>query len=140
MAEAKTKLNANSVAEFLDAIPNEQVRQDCWTLVNLMQTATQAPPQMWGEKIVGFSSAPVIYASGRIEDWPLISFSPRKENITLYNLLGSDHDEELLTKLGKNTRGKGCLYIKRLSDIDLSTLQQMIQAAVAHRRATGDSC
>ena len=84
MAELKTKRTQASVADFLNAIQNAQVRQDCWAIVEIMQEATQAPPQMWGTSIVGFGSYHYKYASGREADWMLTGFAPRKQNITLY--------------------------------------------------------
>jgi hypothetical protein len=87
---------------------------------------------MWGDSIVGFGKYHYVYPSGREGDWMLISFSPRKQNITLYIMSGFEQYEELLSTLGKYTRGKSCLYIKRLSDIHLPTLKKLIQASVDH--------
>jgi hypothetical protein len=136
MAELKTKLNQASVDDFINAIQDEQVRQDCWTIVNIMQEATQARPQMWGSSIVGFGSYHYKYASGREADWMLTGFSPRKQNITLYIMAGFEQYDEMLAQLGKHTCGKSCLYIKRLSDIHVPTLKQLVQASVQHMRAT----
>lgn len=132
MAELKTKPTEASVADYLDAIENEQVRQDCWVIADIMQEATKAKPQMWGSSIIGFGSYRYVYASGREGDWMLIGFSPRKPNITLYIMAGFEHYEKLLASLGKYKRGKSCIYIKRLSDIDLPTLKQLIQESVSH--------
>lgn len=136
MAELKTKPTDVSVTDFLNAIPDEKIRQDCWTIADLMEDAIQAPAQMWGDSIIGFGSYHYVYASGRTGDWMRIGFSPRKANISLYLLSGAPQQDELLAKLGKCTQGKGCLYIKRLSDIDLPTLKQLVQATVEHMRAT----
>jgi hypothetical protein len=136
MAELKTKLNQASVDDFINAIQDEQVRQDCWTIVDIMQEATQARPQMWGSSIVGFGSYHYKYASGREADWMLTGFSPRKQNITLYIMAGFEQYDEMLAQLGKHTCGKSCLYIKRLSDIHVPTLKQLVQASVQHMRAT----
>jgi hypothetical protein len=136
MAELKTKLTQASVDDFLNAIQNEQVRQDCWAIAGIMQEATQAPPQMWGTSIVGFGSYHYKYASGREADWMLIGFSPRKQNITLYIMAGFDQYDEMLARLGKHACGKSCLYIKRLSDVHVPTLKQLVQASVQHMRAT----
>jgi hypothetical protein len=130
MAELKTKPTDASVADYINAIENDQVRQDCWVIVEIMQEATKAKPQMWGESIVGFGTYHYVYASGREGDWPLIGFSPRKQNITIYLMPGFEQYEELLGKLGKHTRSKACLYIKRLSDIHLPILVELIQASV----------
>jgi Domain of unknown function (DU1801) len=133
MAEPKTKLTDMLVADFINAIPDEQVRQDCWTITGIMQEATQARPRMWGTAIVGFGQYLAVNASGKGYDWMLIGFSPRKQDITLYLMLsGIEHSNELLAKLGKHTQGKGCLYIKRLSDVDLATLKEIVRASVAY--------
>jgi hypothetical protein len=131
MAELKTKLTYKSVADYLNAIESEQVRQDCWAIVELMQAATKAEPKMWGSSIVGFGTYHYIYASGREGDWMLTAFSPRKRNITLYILGGFDEYDQLIDSLGKCTRGKGCIYIKRLSDIDVPTLKELIQKSIS---------
>jgi hypothetical protein len=136
MAELKTKLTDASVTEYLNAIENDQVRQDCWVILEIMQDATKAKPKMWGDSIVGFGMYHYVYASGREGDWPLIGFSPRKQNITIYIMAGFEEYEELLARLGKHTRAKSCLYIKRLSDIHLPTLKKLIQTSVDHMIAT----
>ncbi len=130
MAELKTKPTDISVADYLNAIESEQVRQDCWTIIGFMQDATKAEPRMWGSSIVGFGTYHYVYASGREGDWMLIGLSPRKQNITLYLMGGFEQQDKLLASLGKYTRGKGCIYIKRLSDIDLPTLEKLIQESV----------
>jgi hypothetical protein len=130
MAELKTKPTDASVADYLNAIENDQVRQDCWAIVELMQAATKAEPKMWGSSIVGFGTYHYVYASGREGDWMLTAFSPRKQNITLYIMGGFDEYDQLIDSLGKCTRGKGCIYIKRLSDIDVPTLERMIEESI----------
>src|ERR1051326_7368665 len=100
MAEPKTKLTDASVDDFLNAIKDEQVRQDCWAITEMMQKATNAAPKMWGSSIVGFGISRYKYASGREGDWPQIAFSPRKQNITLYLPTGFEEREELLAQLG----------------------------------------
>jgi Domain of unknown function (DU1801) len=136
MAELKTKRNDASVDDFLDSIKDEQVRKDCRAIADIMQKATKAKPQMWGSGIVGFGSRRYKYASGREIDWMLIAFSPRKQNITLYISSGFDGYDELTAKLGKHSCGKGCLYIKRLSDVHLPTLKKLINASVKHMLKT----
>ena len=134
MAELKTKLTDASVDDFLNAIKDEQVRQDCWTIAGIMQKATKAKPQMWGSSIVGFGNRKYKYDSGREIDWMQIAFSPRKQNITLYlsrDFAGSD---ELLAQLGKHSCGKGCVYIKRLSDLHLPTLKKLIDESVKQQK------
>ena len=139
MAELKTKVNNASVADFLDAIEDEEVRQSCWAIAEIMEAATKAKPKMWGSNIVGFGSYHYVYASGREGDWMLTGFSPRKQNITLYLMGGLEQRGELLAKLGKYTTAKSCLYIKRLSDVHLPTLKKLVQASVKHMIKTHSS-
>ena len=138
MAEAKTRLTGASVDDFLDTIENEQVRDDCRTIAGIMQKATKAPPRMWGSAIVGFGTMRCTYANGREAEWMLTAFSPRKQNITLY--LGHlDEQRELLKKLGTHSCGKGCLYIKRLSDVHMPTLTKLVKSSVAFARKSQPS-
>ena len=136
MAEPKTKKTEKSAADFFASIKDEQVRNDCKTISTIMQAATKEKPVMWGSSIVGFGHHRSIYASGKESNWMLIAFSPRKQNIVLYLMLGLNRQEHLLAKLGKHTSSKGCLYIKRLSDIHLPTLKKLIAAAVKERKKT----
>ena len=122
-AELKTKENEASVEDFLNTLDDENARNDCEIVSQLMQKATKAKPKMWGANIVGFGTRLLKYDSGRELDWLVMGFSPRKANLTLY---GVKLDETLLTKLGKYKTGKGCLYVKRLSDVDLKILEKMI--------------
>jgi hypothetical protein len=129
MPEAKTKLTGRSVDDFLETIENDQVRDDCRTIAGIMEKAAKAPPRMWGTSIVGFGTQRCTYASGREAEWMLTAFSPRKQNITLY--LGHlDKQGDLLDKLGTHSCGKGCLYIKRLSDVHLPTLTKLVRSSV----------
>ena len=134
MPEAKTKLTKQSVDSFIKKIPDPQTRADCFTIARLMAEATRSEPRMWGSSIVGFGTRHYKYASGREGDWPLIGFSPRKQNLTLYIMSGFDSQPELLEKLGKHSVGKGCLYVKRLSDVNLLTLKKLIRASVSKKR------
>jgi hypothetical protein len=129
MSDLKTKPTDESVERFLEDLPDEQQRQDCLGVVDLMREATKAEPKMWGSSIVGFGSYRYQYASGRAGDWFAVGFSPRKQNLTLY-LSGFDGKDALLSKLGKYKTGKSCLYIKRLADIDRSVLKQLIEQSV----------
>jgi len=128
MAEPKTKPTKQSVDKFIKGLPDAQLREDCSTIAKLMQQATRDEPQMWGSSIVGFGIRQIEYAGGRVSDWPIMGFSPRKQNLTLYVGAALQH-EELLKKLGKHSVGKGCLYIKRLTDVDLPTLKKVIRSA-----------
>ena len=137
MAEAKTKPTNQSVEKFIKSQPDPQRREDCSTITRLMSDATGAEPQMWGSSIVGFGTHSIKYASGREADWPIIGFSPRKQNLTLYIGLGDLFDPELLAKLGKHTLGKGCLYIKRLSDVHMPTLKKLVKTSVKKQKPKG---
>jgi hypothetical protein len=128
MAEAKTKPTKQRVEKFIKSIPDEEKRADCRTIAKLMTEATGAEPQMWGSSIVGFGVRQIKYAGGRTGDWPVTGFSPRKQNLTLYVGAGLQ-DPALIKQLGKHTVSKGCLYIKRLSDVDLPTLKKIIKTA-----------
>lgn len=130
MAEAKTNATDESVAAFLAKIGDEQRRKDCLVVLDLMKQATAAEPKMWGSSIVGFGSYKYRYASGREGEWPIIGFSPRKNDLTLYIMPGFEVFETLLAKLGKHTTGKSCLYIKKLDDVDIPVLQRLILNSV----------
>ncbi|HVS81629.1 MAG TPA: DUF1801 domain-containing protein [Pyrinomonadaceae bacterium] len=134
MAEPKTQPTDQSVEIFINKIPDPQARQDCFAIAKLMKEATRSEPRMWGSGIVGFGTQHYKYASGREGDWPLIGFSPRKQNLTLYIMSGFDSHTELLKKLGKHSVAGSCLYIKRLADIDLPTLQKLIRESVKQRK------
>jgi hypothetical protein len=137
MAELKTQPTTQDVNEFLNAISDEHKRADSLTLAQTMQEITGAPPVMWGSSIIGFGNTHYRYASGREGDWFLTGFSPRKQNLTLYLAYGLD-DNPLVAQLGKCTTGKGCLYIKKLTDIDMDVLRQLITQSVAfHQRTNG---
>jgi hypothetical protein len=129
MAEPRTRPTNDSVAAFLRKATDDETHADCLTLVKLMKQATGAAPQMWGPSIVGFGTRRLVYASGREVDWPLLGFSPRKKELTLYGL-GAGRRETLVAKLGRCRMGKGCLYIKRLADVDLKVLQALIAVSV----------
>lgn len=135
MAEPKTKVTKKSVAAFIAAIPDEETRRDCRTLVTMMKKVTGAAPKMWGPSIVGFGLWRYVYASGRTGDWPLAAFSPRKQNLTIYCMLeNDDRKAALLDGLGKFKVSKACLYVKRLSDLDRGRLDRLIRASVAEAR------
>jgi hypothetical protein len=130
MAKRKTTLTNASVEDFIDAQDSEQVRDDCRTLLALMQKATKAKPEMWGTSIVGFGRYTWRGASGKEAEWMITAFAPRKANLTVYLWPQFDGKNELLAKLGKHACGKGCLYIKRLSDVHVPTLKKLIEASV----------
>ena len=136
MTELKTKRNDASVEAFLSTVENQQKRQDSFALLELMKEVTGEPPKMWGDSIVGFGSYHYKYASGREADWMLSGFSPRKQNLTLYIMAGFEHYDDLLKRLGKHSTGSSCLYIKKLNDIDLHVLRELVAQSVAHMKAT----
>ena len=127
MAEAKTKPTKQTVKDFISKLPDKQTRDDCAVIARLMEEASASKGVMWGSSIAGFGTRTVTYANGKEADWPLIAFSPRKQNLTLYLSLGDGKQQELLTKLGKHSMGKGCLYIKRLADVEMATLKKLIK-------------
>lgn len=134
MADLKTKENDQSVDAFLATVEDPRKRADCYTLIDLMQAAVGEGPRMWGDAIVGFGRYYYTYASGRTGEWPLVAFSPRKQNLSLYIMAGFGQYEDLLGRLGKHTTGKSCLYVKQLSDLNLDALRTLIEASVAHMR------
>ncbi|MFN2212726.1 MAG: DUF1801 domain-containing protein [Anaerolineales bacterium] len=136
MAQLKTQPNDQSVTGFLNSIENETRRQDSFTILELMQQVTGDEPVMWGDSIIGFGTYRYKYASGRQGEWFLVGFSPRVQNLTLYIMSGFDEYDDLLAKLGKHSTGKSCLYVKRLENIDLAVLGELIEKSVAHMKAT----
>jgi uncharacterized protein DUF1801 len=135
MADNKTKPTRLSVAAFINALSDPTRRADAKALVQLMESAAGEKPRMWGPSIIGFGRYHYRYETGREGDMLLIGFSPRKAATVLYNLTGSGDSRALLTKLGKHTTGKGCLYIKKLADIDQQVLEAMVVKSVAALRA-----
>ena len=134
MAELKTKQNNTSVTEFIGAVVDKQQRVDARKISAMMRTATGTRAKMWGTNIVGFGSYHYKYASGQEGDWPIVGFSPRKQNLSLYIMPGFGRFDKLMAKLGKYKTGKSCLYIKRLSDVDESVLVKLIDGSVKHMR------
>jgi hypothetical protein len=135
MAESKTKPTTISVAEYIDALPDDSKRADAKALVKIMQSATGEKPKMWGPSIIGFGTHHYKYETGREGDVPIACFSPRKPATVLYGLTSYPHSAALLEKLGKHTTGKGCLYVKKLADVDIKVLETLIVKAVAAKRA-----
>jgi hypothetical protein len=136
MAELKTKPNDQSVDDFLQAVPDERKRRDSYVILEMMKRATGAQPRMWGGSMVGFGTRHYRYASGRQGDWFVTGFSPRKQNLTLYLAYALDRYEALLKKLGKHKTGKGCLYINKLDDVDMSVLEELIAQTVEEQAGT----
>ncbi len=135
MAELKTKATRASVAAFIKAVADEEKRADCETLLKLFALATGEQPVLWGTSIVGYGQ--YHYQSERSAqkgDWPLTGFSPRKAALTLYIMPGFEAYASLMAKLGRFKTSRSCLYVKRLSDIHLPTLKQLIRRSVADMR------
>lgn len=130
MAELKTKLNDGSVEDFINAVEEKQKREDSFALLKMMEDISGEPAKMWGDAIVGFGTYHYVYASGREGDWMLTGFSPRKANISLYLMAGFDQLGDELSMLGKHKSSKGCLYVKKLSDIDEKVLRKMIKKSI----------
>ncbi|MTB53711.1 DUF1801 domain-containing protein [Lewinella sp. W8] len=130
MAENKTKPTEKSPEDFLAAVTDEQQREDSQWILKTMREVTDSPPVMWGPSIIGFGKFRYVYPTGREGDWMLTGFSPRKGKISVYLMSGVERETDLLAKLGKYKTGKSCLYIKRLSDVDLDVLKQLIEASV----------
>lgn len=131
--ENKTKATTASVAGFIAALPDETKRADAKALIKMMQAATGEKPKLWGPSIVGFGSLHYVYDSGREGDMPLVAFSPRKPALVLYVGAGDPVYQPVLAKLGKHSIGKGCLYIKKLADVDVKVLEALIAKRVAKR-------
>ncbi|HEY6627806.1 MAG TPA: DUF1801 domain-containing protein [Acidimicrobiia bacterium] len=130
MAENKTQQTKASVAQFLNNIPDDGQRKDSKELAKLMASITGEKPKMWGESIVGFGDLHYRSPSGREGDWFKVGFSPRKQNLTLYlALIDVARHDDLLSKLGKHSTGKSCLYVKKLEDVDQEVLEELIETA-----------
>ena len=134
MAENKTKPTKSSVAVFLSKIKDEQLRDDCFTILEMMASVSKLEPVMWGSAIIGFGTYHYVYESGREGDTILIGFSPRKQNITIYMMCALDKLNVELSRLGKHKTGKGCLYIKALSDVDPAVLKKILSKGFSEAR------
>ena len=129
MAEAKTKRTNQKVGDFIKELADEGRRQDCAALAKLMAKAAGAKGAMYGPSIVGFGTQTITYAGGRTGEWPMVAFSPRKADLTLY-VSARKAPAALLKRLGKHKVSGGCLHIKRLTDVDLDVLSTLVSAAV----------
>lgn len=130
MAKNKTTETQTSVTDFINAVEDEVKRNDAFELVKLMHKVTGFEAKMWGPSIIGFGSYHYKYASGHEGDAPLAAFSPRKAAISLYFSLTPENREELIAKLGKHKPSKGCIYVKKLADIDLEIVKKMVSLSV----------
>ncbi|MGA9651591.1 DUF1801 domain-containing protein [Pedobacter sp.] len=138
MAQNKTTENENDVVSFLNTVKDEQKRKDSFELIKIFEEASSFKAKMWGTAIVGFGSYHYKYASGREGDAPLAGFSPRKDSISLYLTSELNEKEKLLAEFGKHKTAKACIYIKKLSDIDVKILQKLIVNSIAHIKSLYD--
>jgi hypothetical protein len=140
MSELKTKPTDASVREVLDRVEDPARRKDCEEVVEMMRRVTGKEPRIWGTGMIGFGQYHYKYASGTEGDWPLAGFASRKDSLTLYIMAGVERFPALLQKLGKHKVGKGCLYLKRLSDVDQGVLEQLVRSSVEHvKKQYGES-
>ena len=133
MAEQRTKPTPVRVEDFLNGLEDDQVKKDCFILKKILTELSGFEPRMWGTSIVGFGSYHYKYESGREGDMPLIAFSPRKKEITLYLSSAFENRDELLQQLGKHKTSKACIYVKRLSDINIDVLKKMIRNSLQRK-------
>lgn len=133
MAELKTKKTELSVDAFIKKIPEAQKRKDAFTILELMERSTKAKGKMWGSAIIGFGDRVLKYDSGRELDWFVMGFSPRKQNFALYISGTVEKQQALLKKLGKYKTGKGCLYINKLEEVDMTVLKEIINKGLINQ-------
>jgi hypothetical protein len=131
VAEQKTKPTLASVEEFVKAVDDPKRREDCLTLIALMKKITKCEPKMWGSSIVGFGEFHYQYKSGHEGDTCILGFSPRKDALCLYLCSGIEPFKDTLAQLGKHKTGKGCLYIRRLDDVDKTVLAELLKKAAS---------
>lgn len=130
MAENKTKPTDQSVESFINALDDEQKRSDSYSLIDLMKDVTGCEPKMWGPSIIGFDQYHYKYESGREGDFLKVGFSPRKREFSIYLMCSFDKNEDLMQKLGKHRTGKSCLYVKKLKDIDMDVLRELVEESI----------
>jgi hypothetical protein len=135
MAELKTKQTDESVTKFLNAVADETKRKDCYEIIEMMKQVTGFQPKMWGTAIIGFGSYHYKYESGHEGDSCLIGFSPRKQNIALYVASSASEVQNLLSNLGKHKTGKGCLYINKVSDVNVDVLKKIFITGFDYMKA-----
>lgn len=136
MYELKTKETENSVIQFIESIDHVQKKEDAYQLLDIFTESTEYPAKMWGTSIIGFGKYKYKYASGHSGESLMVGYSPRKSKISLYLSTEVSQDNELLTDLGKYTTGKSCVYINKLSDINLDTLRHLIKKSLNHIQST----
>ncbi|HEX6280466.1 MAG TPA: DUF1801 domain-containing protein [Pyrinomonadaceae bacterium] len=132
--ELKTRPTDASVDDFIASVKNMTRRSDAEKTLEMFKRITGESPQMWGPSIVGFGVGPYKYPDGRTIDWPIVAFSPRKQNMTLYVICSSPKQPELLAKLGKHTTSVSCLYINKFADIDEKALEAVVKDAYRYSK------
>jgi hypothetical protein len=135
MAKTKTHETTVKVSDFLDLIANEKRRKDGYELLEIMQSQTGYEPKMWGPSIIGFGLYNYKYESGHSGDAPLVAFSPRKDSMVVYASMEPDKREDMLQRLGKYKSSKGCIYIKKLTDVNLDVVREIIDESVKVSRS-----
>jgi len=130
--EPKTRETDASVEDFLNSIDNKERCDDGFRLLEMYTRLTGKKPKMWGPAIIGFGQTRIKYADGRELEWPAAAFSPRKQNLTLYVITGTEKQKKLFEKLGRHSTSHSCLYIKRLADVDVKVLEKVITDAYKH--------
>jgi hypothetical protein len=129
MSDRKTKPNDASVEEVIDAAADERRRDDAREVLDLMREVTGADPVVWGSSMIGFGRQPYTTADGKEREWFALGLAPRKAALTLYGLTYYGTNEDLLERLGPHTTGKGCVYVKRVADLDRAVLTEMVERA-----------
>ncbi|MHA1512140.1 MAG: DUF1801 domain-containing protein [Promethearchaeota archaeon] len=130
MTANKTTQNEDSVDEFLKKIEDPEKQKTSWQIMEIIKEISGKEPKMWGDSIIGFGKYHYKYATGREGDWMRIAFSPRKQNFSIYIMDGFDNHSELMEKLGKFKTGRSCLYIKKLQDIDINILKELMKKSL----------
>jgi hypothetical protein len=135
MSENKTKPTSKMVENFLNTIQHPQKRKDSFEILKIMKEITGEKPMMWGESIIGFGNYHYRYKTGREGDWFIVGFSPRKQNLTIYLMIGfEDELKPTLVRLGKYKTGKSCLYINKLKDVDIGVLRDLIEKSYKYMK------
>lgn len=132
MTELKTQRNDGNVQHFINEIADDKRRRDAQTVLDLMRELTGEEPAMWGSSIVGFGAYRYEYKSGRKSEWFKVGFSPRKQNLTLYIMNGFQRYDELMARLGKHKTGVSCLYINKLTDVDMDVLRELVRESFGY--------
>ena len=134
MAKNKTTETNRSVTAFVNKVENEERRSDSFRLIEIFKSITGCEPKMWGPTMIGFGRFHYKYKSGHEGDAPLAAFSPRKDSLVLYFDTEYESREALLSRLGKHKSSKSCVYVKKLSDIDIKVMKMMTMNSIAHAK------